>query len=82
MISAGRLAISLALAGSTLGMNVQNPNIRLPSSAAANKAAVQKIFTDSYAAYKYVRSPCLARATLTINVKQRVRFRSRRPVPC
>ncbi|KAF5311118.1 hypothetical protein D9619_007980 [Psilocybe cf. subviscida] len=52
MISAGRLAISLALAGSTLGMNVQNPNIRLPSSAAANKAAVQKIFTDSYAAYK------------------------------
>jgi mannosyl-oligosaccharide alpha-1,2-mannosidase len=52
MISAGRLAVSLVLAGSTLGMNVQRPGIVLPRSAAANKAAVQKIFTDSFAAYQ------------------------------
>ncbi|KAF9485017.1 seven-hairpin glycosidase [Pholiota conissans] len=52
MISAGRLALSLAFASSALAANIQAPNIRLPRSATANRAAVEQIFTESYAAYK------------------------------
>ncbi|KAF8190449.1 glycoside hydrolase family 47 protein [Pholiota molesta] len=52
MISAGRLALSLALAGSTLAANIQAPNIVLPHSATANRAAVVQLFTESYGAYK------------------------------
>jgi mannosyl-oligosaccharide alpha-1,2-mannosidase len=53
MISVGRLALSLILAGSALGGPVvQNPNIILPSTAAAHQAAVVQIFTESYSAYK------------------------------
>ncbi|KAF8960356.1 glycoside hydrolase family 47 protein [Flammula alnicola] len=51
MISAGRLVVFLAFAGSAFAANVQNPRIVLPPSANANRAAVEKIFTESYAAY-------------------------------
>ena len=51
MISAQRIALSLALAGSAFAASIQAPNIVLPPSAAANRAAVEAIFTESYAAY-------------------------------
>ncbi|KAH0580814.1 hypothetical protein H2248_011973 [Termitomyces sp. 'cryptogamus'] len=35
-----------------LAANVQNPNLQLPPDAVVQKAAVKKIFTDSFAAYK------------------------------
>lgn len=84
MISAGRLAVSLALAGATLGMPVQNPFIVLPPSAAANKAAVQKIFTDSFAAYTYVGFPFLVVCRIdtdSVCQTQKIRLRPRRLVP-
>ncbi len=51
MISSQRIALSLALAGSAFAASIQAPNIVLPPSAAANRAAVEAIFTESYAAY-------------------------------
>ena len=56
MLSVGRLAVSLALAGSVLAGPVQNPHIVLPPSARAHRDAVQQIFTESYSAYKLVHS--------------------------
>ncbi|KAF8814741.1 glycoside hydrolase family 47 protein [Phlegmacium glaucopus] len=52
MIFIGCITIALALTGTAFSANVQNPHIFLPPSAAANQAAVEKIFTESYAAYK------------------------------
>lgn len=53
-----RRSFTVALAAScslnVLGQTIQRPDLRLPPSAAANKAAVQKIFTQSYDAYKFV----------------------------
>lgn len=46
------LALVALSATSAFGGPVQKPNIRLPRSAAANKAAVVDIFTRSYNAYK------------------------------
>ena len=56
MVFVGRVTIALALAGTAFSasVTVQNPNIVLPSSAAANQAAVVQIFTESYNAYKFV----------------------------
>lgn len=51
MISAQGISLSLALAGTAFAASIQAPNIVLPASAAANRAAVQDIFTESYAAY-------------------------------
>lgn len=45
--------VALALAISVFAGPVQKPDIRLPRSAAANKAAVVDIFTRSYDAYRY-----------------------------
>ena len=57
MVFVGRITIALALAGTAFSasVTVQNPNIVLPSSAAANQAAVVQIFTESYNAYKFVQ---------------------------
>jgi mannosyl-oligosaccharide alpha-1,2-mannosidase len=53
MILAPVIALALTLFPSgTLAGSVQAPNIRLPNSAAANKAAVVDIFTRSYEAYR------------------------------
>ncbi|KAF8155649.1 glycoside hydrolase family 47 protein [Crassisporium funariophilum] len=52
MLSAGRIAIALALSGSALAANVQKANLVLPRSASGHRDAVEKIFTDSYSAYK------------------------------
>lgn len=47
------LALAVTAPGA-IAANVQKPDIELPSSAAANKAAVVDIFTRSYDAYKWV----------------------------
>ncbi|KIM46842.1 glycoside hydrolase family 47 protein [Hebeloma cylindrosporum] len=52
MLSVGRLAVSLALAGSVFAGPVQNPHIVLPPSARGHRDTVQQIFTESYSAYK------------------------------
>jgi len=44
--------ILLAFVGPILAGNVQLPGLVLPDSARANRDAVEKIFTDSYDAYK------------------------------
>ena len=54
MIVSPVLALALSLsATSAFAGPVQKPDIRLPSSAAMNKAAVVDIFTRSYNAYKW-----------------------------
>jgi mannosyl-oligosaccharide alpha-1,2-mannosidase len=58
MLSVGRLAVSLAFAGSVFAGPVQNPFVVLPPSARAHRDAVQQIFTESYSAYKLVHSSC------------------------
>jgi len=53
MVVSPVVALTLALsATSAFAGPVQMPNIRLPKSAAVNKAAVVDIFTRSYTAYK------------------------------
>ena len=52
-----RITIALALTGTAFSATVQNPNLILPSNAAANQAAVVKIFNKSYAAYTFVQHP-------------------------
>ena len=48
------LVISLSTFSTINAGLVQKPNLVLPSDAAIHRAAVQKIFTTSYAAYKLV----------------------------
>jgi len=55
MTFVGCITIALALAGTVFSATVQKPNIVLPPSAAVNRAAVEKIFIESYAAYKLVQ---------------------------
>ena len=50
------VALAASCAVNVLGQQVQKPNLRVPPSAAKNKAAVVKIFNQSYTAYKYVTS--------------------------
>lgn len=57
MIFPRSLALVAVLTGSVssvLGAAIQNPHLVLPPSAAAHRAAVVKIFTTSYSAYKSV----------------------------
>jgi mannosyl-oligosaccharide alpha-1,2-mannosidase len=42
----------VVLSSLTLANTIQSPTLSLPSDAPAQRDAVQKIFTDSYAAYK------------------------------
>ena len=54
MIVSPLVALALAISAiSAFAGPVQKPDIRLPRSAAANKAAVVDIFTRSYDAYRY-----------------------------
>jgi mannosyl-oligosaccharide alpha-1,2-mannosidase len=47
------LPVAALLAGQSIyAANIQKSGLQLPSSASANRDAVQKIFTDSYTAYK------------------------------
>lgn len=57
MILGRTIALSLVISPGTLStVNglVQDPNLVLPSDVATHRAAVQKIFTTSYTAYKFV----------------------------
>lgn len=51
-----RVTLALALASCSaplaLAADIQDPQLVLPPDAAIHRAAVEKIFTDSYAAYK------------------------------
>jgi mannosyl-oligosaccharide alpha-1,2-mannosidase len=48
------LILAASCSVNVLGATVQKPDLKLPKSAAKNKAAVVKIFSDSYTAYKCV----------------------------
>lgn len=60
-----------------LAANVQNPNLQLPADAAVHKAAVTKIFTDSFSAYQCISSSCFPLSVSNHEfLPQKVRFRA------
>ena len=50
------LVLLACSAGAVLAGPIQKSNLRLPRDAAAHKKAVENIFLESWAAYKYVIS--------------------------